>query len=72
MLNLDLDIPEKTTEDYNGFISGKIKTVINSIIDGIDDDASFVPIESYTNTEEVERAKPAGARPVSAKRPKGR
>lgn len=69
ILNLDLDLPERTTEDYNGFISGKIKNMINSIINDIDDDASFVPIESYTHVEDVERNKPSGARPGSARRP---
>ena len=70
ILNLDLELPERTTEDYNGFISGKIKNMINSIMNDIDDEASFVPIESYSHVEEQERAKPAGAaRPGSARRP---
>ena len=70
ILNLDLELPDRTTEDYNGFISGKIKNMINSIINDIDDDASFVPIESYPHAEEQERAKPSGAaRPGSARRP---
>lgn len=71
ILSLDLDLPERTTEDYNGFISGKIKNMINAIINDIDDDATFVPIESYTHVEEgAEKPKPAGGkRPGSARRP---
>jgi kinesin family member 3B len=68
ILSLDLELPERTTEDYNGFVSGKIKNVINTIINDIDDDSTFVPIESYTHTEE-EKPKQPGKRPGSARRP---
>ena len=69
ILSLDLELPERTTEDYNGFISGKIKNMISAILNDIDDDATFVPIESYTNAVEEDKPKQAGKRPGSARRP---
>lgn len=69
ILSLDLELPERTTEDYNGFISGKIKNMITAILNDIDDDATFVPIESYTHVEEDNKPKTAGKRPGSARRP---
>ena len=43
--------------------------MITTIINDIDDDSAFVPIESYTHSEEESKPKQAGKRPGSARRP---
>eukprot|EP00358_Blepharisma_japonicum_P002806 CAMPEP_0202947020 /NCGR_PEP_ID=MMETSP1395-20130829/10481_1 /ASSEMBLY_ACC=CAM_ASM_000871 /TAXON_ID=5961 /ORGANISM="Blepharisma japonicum, Strain Stock R1072" /LENGTH=740 /DNA_ID=CAMNT_0049647983 /DNA_START=42 /DNA_END=2264 /DNA_ORIENTATION=- len=70
IITLDLDLPERTTEDYNGIVSDKLRNIITSILNDIESDTSFVPIESYSFAVEDERRSSGGKRPGSAaKRP---
>ena len=69
ILSLDLELPDRTTEDYHEFISGNIKNMIGGLLNDIDNDASFVPIESYTHVEEDSKTSQPGKRPGSARRP---
>ena len=69
ILSLDLELPDRTTEDYHEFISGNIKNMIAGLLNDIDNDASFVPIESYTHVEEDSKTSQPGKRPGSARRP---
>lgn len=74
ILQLDLDMPERTTEDYEGMPSAKVQQAIQAILN--DDDSQFgnMPISTLVNfndaclEEEKEMKKPA--RLKSAKRPK--
>jgi len=69
IVTLDLDLPERTTEDYNGVVSDSIRTVISSVLNDIEDEASFVPIDSYSCNEPGRTKSSAAKRPGSAKRP---
>lgn len=76
ILDLDLDMPERTTEDYQGQVSERVSTAINMILNQTEDDAATqVPIESLINfsdsilTETAQKpATAAASRPKSAKR----
>lgn len=66
ILDLDLDMPERTTEDYQGQVSERVTTAINMILNQTDDDQnSTVSLENIL-LENPPQEKPS--RPKSAKR----
>jgi hypothetical protein len=73
ILDLDLDMPERTTEDYQGQPSERVHNAINMILNQNEEEqAASVPIDNLINFNDsvlVEtKEKPAAARPKSAKR----
>lgn len=73
ILDLDLDMPERTTEDYQGQVSERVHSAINMILNQNDDEqATQVPIENLINFGDSilneTAAKPKVDRPKSAKR----
>ena len=73
ILQLDLDMPERTTEDYEGMPSAKVQQAIQAILN--DDDAGEnIPITTLVNFNDSclqeEQEKKQVTRLKSAKRPK--
>ena len=73
ILDLDLDMPERTTEDYQGQVSERVSTAINMILNQNDEDQNAsVPIENLINfNDSLLQEKPLASkasRPKSAKR----
>jgi kinesin family protein 3/17 len=69
ILTLDLDLPDRTTEDYTRVVSDQLRDVILSTLNDIDDDMSFVSIESYRGEDTAKRSRPSTAkRPGTATR----
>ena len=80
ILQLDLDMPERTTEDYVGDPSMKVRQAITAILQE-EPSREVIPIatlinfndrilEEYGQKEAAATAAAAGARPKSGKRPK--
>ena len=80
ILQLDLDMPERTTEDYVGDPSMKVRQAITAILQE-EPSREVIPIatlinfndrilEEYGKKDEGAVAAAAGARPKSGKRPK--
>ena len=79
ILQLDLDMPERTTEDYQGLPSMKVQQAIQAILNDQDIKNDNVPITTLINfndsclTEGLPQAQEGGVpsnRPKSGKRPK--
>lgn len=79
ILQLDLDMPERTTEDYQGLPSMKVQQAIQAILNDQDIKNESIPITTLINfndsclTEGLPQASEAGVpsnRPKSSKRPK--
>ena len=75
ILDLDLDMPERTTEDYQGKPSDRVHNAINMILNQNEEEgAAQVPIEQLVNfNDEVLKegtTKAKSDRPKSAKRVK--
>ena len=79
ILQLDLDMPERTTEDYQGLPSMKVQQAIQAILNDNDIKNDTVPITTLINfndsclTDGVPTSSDAGVpsnRPKSSKRPK--
>eukprot|EP00347_Sterkiella_histriomuscorum_P009215 403342083 len=79
ILQLDLDMPERTTEDYEGMPSSKVQQAIQAILNDDDTAPDNIPISTLINfndsclVEEIEkkkatRLKSAKSRPKSAKK----
>ena len=76
ILQLDLDMPERTTEDYEGQPSAKVQQAIQAILNDNDIKQDNVPIttlinfnDACLNEEQALNAVPTN-RPRSSKRPK--
>ena len=78
ILQLDLDMPERTTEDYEGVPSAKVQQAITAILDDQDIQADNIPITTLINFNDaclqdevpiVDNVVPSN-RPRSSKRPK--
>jgi hypothetical protein len=79
ILQLDLDMPERTTEDYEGLPSMKVQQAITAILNDNDIKNDTVPITTLINfndsclTEGMLQSQDTGVpsnRPKSSKRPK--
>ncbi len=79
ILQLDLDMPERTTEDYEGLPSMKVQQAITAILNDNDIKNDTVPITTLINfndsclTEGMPQSQDTGVpsnRPKSSKRPK--
>ena len=75
ILDLDLDMPERTTEDYQGQPSERVHNAINMILNQNDEEQNqAVPIDNLINFNDSvlqeTQAKPKSDRPKSAKRVK--
>ena len=78
ILQLDLDMPERTTEDYEGVPSAKVQQAIQAILNDNDIKQDNIPITTLINFNDScltdEQANPANQvpsnRPKSGKRPK--
>lgn len=74
ILDLDLDMPERTTEDYQGQASERVHNAINMILNQNDDDQpNAAPTDRINFNDSVlteAQAKPKSDRPKSAKRVK--
>lgn len=74
ILQLDLDMPERTTEDYEGMPSAKVQQAIQAILNDDDSQVESIPITTLINFQdkllEDEEEKPKQTRLKSAKRPK--
>jgi hypothetical protein len=73
ILELDLDMPERTTEDYQGQPSERVHNAINMILNQNEDEvAAPVPIDQLINFNDSilseKEEKPKSSRPKSAKR----
>lgn len=79
ILQLDLDMPERTTEDYEGMPSAKVQQAIQAILNDDDSQQDGVAIQTLVNfndsclqdVQEVKKAtrlKSAKSRPKSAKK----
>jgi kinesin family protein 3/17 len=66
IITLDLDLPERTTEEYDGNIPIVIQDLIQKILNEIDDDSIYMPIES-SSAQPPMRPK-TGKRPSTASR----
>ena len=74
ILQLDLDMPERTTEDYEGMPSAKVQQAIQAILNDDDTQAESIPITTLVNFQDSllteEEEKKQVTRLKSAKRPK--
>ena len=74
ILQLDLDMPERTTEDYEGMPSAKVQQAIQAILNDDDTQAESIPITTLVNFQDSllteEEEKKQATRLKSAKRPK--
>mmetsp|Transcript_34136 Transcript_34136/g.59579 ORF Transcript_34136/g.59579 Transcript_34136/m.59579 type:complete len:756 (+) Transcript_34136:21-2288(+) len=71
ILTLDLDLPDRTTEDYNRVVTDTLRDIILSTLNDIEDDMSFVSIESYRGEDSLKKSRPSTAkRPGTAARKK--
>ena len=73
ILVLDLDMPERTTEDATGQPSERVQNAINMILNAPEDDPSAMELSALVNFEDPMLAAPEkkkSGRPKSAKRPK--
>jgi kinesin family member 3B len=73
ILDLDLDMPERTTEDYQGMVAERVQSAINMILSQNEEESvSQVPIEQLINFGDSiltdTQVKPKVGRPKSAKR----
>lgn len=78
ILQLDLDMPERTTEDYEGIPSAKVQQAISAILNDNDIKADNIPITTLINFNDSclqddvppdANAAPSN-RPSTSKRPK--
>ena len=46
IINLDLDLPERTTEEYDGLVSQRVQNTVQSLLNDIDDDITYMPIDT--------------------------
>lgn len=46
IINMDLDLPERTTEEYDGLVSQKVQNVVQSLLNDLDDDMTYVPLDT--------------------------
>ena len=77
ILQLDLDMPERTTEDYQGVPSAKVQQAIGAILDDNDIKNESIPLSTLINFDDacleeevaVQETVPSN-RPKSGKRPK--
>ena len=74
ILQLDLDMPERTTEDYEGLPSSKVQQAIQAILGDDDTVGDNIPISTLINFNDSclqdEQEKKKATRLKSAKRPK--
>jgi hypothetical protein len=77
ILQLDLDMPERTTEDYQGVPSAKVQQAIQAILNDNDIQNDNIPLSTLINFNDscLEEEVPAlnevpSNRPKSGKRPK--
>jgi kinesin family protein 3/17 len=77
ILQLDLDMPERTTEDYQGVPSAKVQQAIQAILNDNDIRNESIPLSTLINFNDscLEDEVPAPSdvpsnRPKSGKRPK--
>lgn len=74
ILQLDLDMPERTTEDYEGNPSAKVQQAIQAILQDDDSHVESIPITTLINFQDQllndEEEKKKLVRGKSAKRPK--
>lgn len=79
ILQLDLDMPERTTEDYEGMPSSKVQQAIQAILNDDDTAHDSIPINTLINfndscledqgeKKKATRLKSAKSRPKSAKK----
>lgn len=79
ILQLDLDMPERTTEDYEGMPSSKVQQAIQAILNDDDTAVDNIPISTLINfndsclqdegeKKKATRLKSAKSRPKSAKK----
>ena len=74
IMQLDLDMPERTTEDYEGMPSAKVQQAIQAILNDDDGSHENIPLNTLINfndaalQDEIEKKKQT--RLKSAKRPK--
>ncbi len=79
ILQMDLDMPERTTEDYEGMPSAKVQQAIQAILNDDDSQAENIPITTLINFQDTllgdeeekkkqTRLKSAKGRPKSAKK----
>lgn len=52
ILNLDLDMPERTTEDYEGMPSAKVQQAIQAILNDDDTQVESIPITTLVNFQD--------------------
>ena len=52
ILQLDLDMPERTTEDYEGMPSAKVQQAIQAILNDDDTQAESIPITTLVNFQD--------------------
>jgi kinesin family protein 3/17 len=52
ILQLDLDMPERTTEDYEGMPSAKVQQAIQAILNDDDSQAENIPITTLINFQD--------------------
>ena len=77
ILQLDLDMPERTTEDYEGIPSAKVQQAIQAILNDNDIKQDNIPITTLINFNDscllegpVQASQVPSNRPRSSKRPK--
>jgi len=46
IINMDLDLPERTTEEYDGLMSQKVQNVVQSLLNDLEDDMTYVPLDT--------------------------
>lgn len=70
IIQLDLDMPERTTEDYEGNPSAKVIQAIQAILNDQDIKQENIPITTLINFNDSCLDEKKLARPKSGKRPK--
>lgn len=74
ILDLDLDMPERSTEDYTGAPSVRVQSAINTILNPPEEDPSQFPLDTLVNfgdsNLQAKNQKKGSKRPKSGKKKK--
>ena len=46
IVNLDIELPERTTEEYDGLVQQRVQSTVQNLLNDMDDEVSYMPIDT--------------------------
>ena len=46
IVNLDIELPEKTTEEYDGLVSQRVQSTVQNLLNDMEDEVTYMPIDT--------------------------